>query len=477
MLTINEFSKQINHLKSEKNYAPALAYFKENKLNFSKEQISENEYIVSNIISCLRYTNQLDAGFKFLEIFNININTEKRDKILTSYGWLLWSKFKEDNNSSDNHEEETHYFEDDDTVHEQNHHYEKNDIVKKIENIIIVLNKNNNEFNSLLISKLFTTVLKTEKRKQLPNWKFVNEFCDIVNPNFLSKETSTIKVPRKGQMKDLELASAFEEWYTYKSTALFKTSKWQECCEFSKEALDKIEIFHYNNDSWISRRIALSKKYLGNIDEAITDLEQILKKKKEWFIQKDLSELFIEINDFERAHIMAVNAINNFGPLEYKIDLLFVLGIILNKQGNSELAFKHFSLSKLLRLEKEWKVPQKLSDELSKFTENEISLSNKTELIKELKIYWNKFKNEKPNYNDTSKNCVICEGQIKNIMHSNEKGKDGFLKSIDKEYYFSLDNNNPLTKLIAVNSKVHFTISENHGTSSKKFAKIIEIIN
>jgi hypothetical protein len=63
MPTLFEFSQQIATLKKEKKFSEALSYFRENKGSFSKEQIGNNEYIVSDMISCLRYSNHLEAGF------------------------------------------------------------------------------------------------------------------------------------------------------------------------------------------------------------------------------------------------------------------------------------------------------------------------------------------------------------------------------------------------------------------------------
>ena len=71
MASMFDFSRHIADLKKEKRYSDALTYFKENKTSFSKEQLSNNEYIVSDIISCLRYTNQFDAGFQFLKIYKL----------------------------------------------------------------------------------------------------------------------------------------------------------------------------------------------------------------------------------------------------------------------------------------------------------------------------------------------------------------------------------------------------------------------
>ena len=73
-------------------------------------------------------------------------------------------------------------------------------------------------------------------------------------------------------------------WYQNKSKALFELADFKECYEISKQALENINNFHYNNDLWFARRIALSKKEFGNTPEAIEDLEKIFKKKKALFV-------------------------------------------------------------------------------------------------------------------------------------------------------------------------------------------------
>ena len=127
-------------------------------------------------------------------------------------------------------------------------------------------------------------------------------------------------------MSNMELASDQEKWFAQKTKALFKLGHWMECYELSKKALETFEKFHYGNESWFARRIALAKKNLGNPSEAITELKEILKRKQEWFIQKEISELLFEENDIENAFIYAIQAITNFGPLEFKVDLLLLLG-------------------------------------------------------------------------------------------------------------------------------------------------------
>lgn len=455
MASLFEFSTHIAALKKEKKYNDALNYFKENKSNFSKEQISKNEYIISDLIYCLRYTNHFDAGFQFLSIYEIEINNETKERIISSYGWLLWSKYKVENLNSIESVVESNYFENDDEfVDDSNFHYNKNELLERVESLIVILLNKNNDFSKTLISNLFSIVLKSEKQKPSPSWKLISEFCDYFNPEQLSIECSTIQVERKGEMKDMELASDKENWYAYNTKALLKLGEWQKCFDISKEALEKLDSFHYSNDIWFSRRVALSKRNLGNTEETISELTSILRKKREWFIQKEIAELYYEKDDFDRAFKYVIDAINNFGPLEFKVDLLFLIGQILLKKNEKNLAFKHFSLSKLIRQSEEWKIPQKLFDELNNFEITEIITDDIGKLKSELKKYWNGFSPEKKK----SDKSEILKGKIVRVINHNERGKDGFLKHKDKDYYFSSSSESQLTSKIEIGALVEFKV-------------------
>lgn len=477
-MTLFEFSQQISIFKKEKKYSETLSHFREYKGNFTKEQIGNNEYIVSDIISCLRYLNNLDAGFQFLNIYGIEISENQKERVISAYGWLLWAKYKAENENKGNSTNEDDFFdgEDEETTIE-NFEVDKSELLEKVETLIPILDTFNSDFIKTLSSNLFTIVLKSEKKKPAPNWKLVNEFCNKVEREKLSKENSTIKVERKGQLKDMELASDFENWYAYKTKALTKLGEWQECFNLSKEALEKIETFHYSNDVWFSRRVSLSKRNLGDTEDTIQELKSILKKKREWFIQKELAELYFEKGNIEFAFKQAIDAINNFGPLEFKVDLLYLLGKILRQQDKIELSFQHFSLSKLIRQAEEWKLPQKLFDELKTFSFSEIPQSDFKKLKSELQKYWDNFKAPQMKTFDKSKTAINnLEGEIVRILHNNDRGKVGFIKSNGKEYYFSVNSNYHSISKIAVGTKVLFEILPPKDDNKKEQLRIKKII-
>lgn len=469
-MNLFDFSQQISQLKKEEKYQEALSYFKENKGNFRKEQISGNEYIVSDMLTCLRKSSFLDAGLKFLNHYSIEIKSDTKERILNAYGWVLWSKYKAENQTHHSPEEDSQFEDDDEETEVQDFHYSKTELLQKIEEAILYLIANKNDFNQTLISNLFSVVLKCEKKKAAPNWKLINDFCNQFDPEQLSKKCDSIEIEKRGKKIDMELASDFENWYAYKTKALMKLGQWQDCFYKSKQALEKIEKFHYSNEIWFSRRIALSKKNLGNTDETIQELESILKKKKEWFIQKELAELYYEQKEIDKAFRMSIEAINNFGPLEFKVDLLFLMGKIHQKKNETELAFKHFSLAQLIRVEEQWKIPQKLRDELSNFSFE--TLSDIKSLKRELSRYWSSFsKNKEVKIKQTN-----SKGKIIKILNDNERGKDGFLKDNETEVYFSVSSNFHLTPKINIGSSVSYTkIRDPKGKGER--ARILKLID
>src|SRR5690606_10924155 len=100
-------------LKKDKKYSEALLYFKNNKAKFTQEQIAANEYITSDMLTCLRHGSHLDAGFRFLAQYSIEINANTKERILSSYGWLLWAKYKAENIQVNNTNESDFQFDDD----------------------------------------------------------------------------------------------------------------------------------------------------------------------------------------------------------------------------------------------------------------------------------------------------------------------------------------------------------------------------
>lgn len=441
-----EFTNEIDRLKRSNQFREALEVFKQNKEQFTKEKIKSNNYLIANIIACLRKTNQPKFVNRFLAAYDIAINEQTNSQILTQYGWAIYDILKAEVN---------------------NNNYNRVKVLDLLRTPIYLLSVNISDFTSSIISNMLGLVLRKEKDKQNEDYKFLDEFCNLFNPNILSIEVSTIV--QRG--KSIELASDKEKWYATKSKALFELKLFQECFDISEKALHEFNDFHYNNDLWFARRIALSKKSLGNLDEAINDLEKIFRRKKEWFIQKELSALYFEAHNLDKAYQYALEAMarNGFGKLEFKIGLIFLLGNILKTQSNTTMANKHFWAVKCIREQNEWKIPSELQQELNSFEPITISCE---ELLSELKKFW------KPAVyvENQSKQSNLSEarlGVVKKILHDNEKGKNGFIASNGIDLYFTLSSHNKFCKMIVEGGTVDFVEIEQQD--GKKKAQIIKV--
>jgi len=434
-MTLYEFSRQISDLKKQQNYAQVLQFFKENKHHFNSEEIINNKWLISDIITSLRKTNQSRFIDKFLQDFNIQINETLDELILNAYGWCLYDNVK-------------------------NRIYNKYQIIQILQYPLFLLSKISTNFSYMIISNILREGLKIAKEHQNQDFKFTNDFCNLFDKNILSLECNSFEI--KGKMT--EQASDKEKWYSEKSKALFELKNFQECYDISNEVLEVIDNFHYSNDLWFARRIALSKKELvGNINEVIDNLKLIYKKKKDWFIQKEIAELYFEINDIDNAFKNAISAINNKGKLEFKIGLMFLIGKILKIKNELDLSYQYFLLVKKIREENQWRLPDELINEIDNL---KINKEYETEqLIEKLKNYWTSFLPKKE----------IKQGKIIRILHDNERGKNGFISCENQEHYFAIPTHINFIDKIEENIKVGFEIIKlQDGRERAKILNIME---
>jgi tetratricopeptide (TPR) repeat protein len=324
------------------------------------------------------------------------------------------------------------------------------------------------QYKVVLAPKDFSFLLKKFRDKPSVNWAAVNKFCDLAPAESLGTECPTIEAEIKGINKTVELASDKENWFALKTKALFETHQYQECFELSKLALETFDKFHYSNDVWFARRIALSKKHLGNPTDALNELLQVLRKRKEWFIQSEIAEIYKENGDFEKALKYAMAAINNFGDLEYKVGLLVLIAEILEKTNEKELSFRHLMLSKLLRQQENWAIPFALENALKNSGFAQLQQEQLPLLKKELKNYWIRFTNQQQK--PVNQNNQYITGRIDKILHNNERGADGFIRCGNKSVYFKLNPASELVNKLRTGIEVKFKIQPPKEPGKKEMA-------
>ncbi len=432
-MNMYEFSQQVFALKKAKKFDEALAFFKENKHYVSIEEIGKNKYLVDAMISSLRKTGKAKFVNDFLKEYSIPINEITEEQILNAYGWSVYDNIK-------------------------SQVIPKYQIVQMVQYVIHLLSIKNSIYSYSVISNIFRIGLQVAKEHQNQDYQFTNDFCNIFDINVLTLETHSFEVGGK----NIEQASDKEKWYSEKSKALHELNQHQKCYEVSDEALHAIDKFHNNSDLWFARRIALSQKALGNLDEAIEKLQNVYKRKREWFIQKEIAELYFDKKDIETAFKHCSEALNTKGKIEFKIGLISLMGKILKEKNELSLAQKHFLLIKKIREDHEWKIPEELQVELANSPQENIDTK---ELMIELTKYWRSLQPI----------AQVNQGIVKKILHDNEKGKNGFIQTDKEDFYFTLPRHIKFVDDIQEGIKVGFEVIQlADGKSKAKIVRIIE---
>ena len=256
--------------------------------------------------------------------------------------------------------------------------------------------------------------------------------------------------------KHREVQSDKERWFAIKTKSLEKLGRYEECTEISTEALATLSNFHYNNDVWFQRRIALSKAHLGDKQKAAEDLEKILQRKKEWFIQHEIANIYYDLGNYERALKYAIDAALNFGKNENKWELFLLMAQILIAQGRIDDGKEHLIFAAKLRVEQEWKIPEKLGKMLTEYKIDISTSKKRSKLLKKLRVLWEA---------DKYSSLPSMVGTVKTIL---KNGKAGFISGENgKDYYFKTNSFKGNKNRLERGLKVSFFIEDSFDKKKK----------
>lgn len=301
-------------------------------------------------------------------------------------------------------------------------------------------------------------VLKDFDKRQNFDAKKVNQWLDKLDPSLLSHNTQNWEC----EGKEIEYISNKEKWYSLKTKACEKLEMYSECIRIAQEALDSINDLHNGNNIWFKRRIANSMSKLGQQNEAIDMLIDILKVKKDWFLNQDVGDIYFAQSNYKAALDNYVNAILAPGDDSMKIKLFWQAGNTLHYLGDDEgeLLIKSYSIK--IRTEHEWKLNAEEKDFASRnseFIESNEARALRRKIIELAKSY--KWKGSTP-----------LEGSISNIM---QDGKAGFIRSGTNKYYFRMNQLNSRGTTPQIGTKVSFYLEK--GYDKKRCVETDNAVN
>lgn len=264
--------------------------------------------------------------------------------------------------------------------------------------------------------------------------------------------------------KTRELAPKKEQYFMWRTKALLEKGLFDECIELSQKALDTFENFHYSNEIWFARRISLSYKGLGQPETALEQLKSLLKRKNEWFIHKEIAEIYFEQGNNEQALKFAIDSALSFGDADKKLNLYKLISEILISNNQNEEAKKHLEFMYQIRKAHEWRIDNDLQNLINKFQIDTTKTVNLRDFERELKQLWEKLK---------FSNQTQLTGTIKSILPN---GKAGFVETENKKsYYFQLRSFKAKPELAKEGQKVTFFLEE--GFDTKKNQKTENAVN
>jgi tetratricopeptide (TPR) repeat protein len=265
------------------------------------------------------------------------------------------------------------------------------------------------------------------------------EWTEKLNPAGLDANSFSV-TDREGNSR--EIASRKEQYYMLRTRALLESGEFDECIKLCGEALATFDKLHYGNEIWFRWRIGLSYEGLGEFEKSLQLQLELLKMKKEWFIQKEIAEQYYRLGNYEKSLQYALDSALNAGDADKKINTYICLANVLEKLGKVEEAQLHVAVVEKLRQKN-----QPVDDE-----------------IKKLKTVWHLLK-----YSSSTS----YSGIIKSILPN---GKAGFVETdMRRTYYFSMRNFKGKPEKALPGLRVTFYLEE--GFDVKKNKKTMNAVN
>jgi tetratricopeptide (TPR) repeat protein len=319
----------------------------------------------------------------------------------------------------------------------------------------IILLSEEDEYSPYVIT-IFKVIDYLNEQNRV-NYNEVITWIEYLKPELLD-ETPFSFQDKDGKTR--EIASKKEQYYSNRSKAFFELGQFENCIIICEEALNTLTKFHYSNDIWFKRSIALSNAQLGSNDLAITQLVEILKQKNEWFIQKEIAEIYLKNNKLKDAEKYAIDAALNYGDNDKKMNLYLLLNDILQRQGKNNEARNHILFIAKIRIDKKWKIDTDLKQKIDFYNIDLNDLPNFNSIKRDLIKTWEDLKFGDKQYN----------GIIKKMLPNN---KSGFieLENSRLSYYFDVRDFKGQKNLVKEGTKVRFYLEDSFNKKRNEKSK------
>lgn len=234
------------------------------------------------------------------------------------------------------------------------------------------LAKDKDHFNPyvLTIFKVIRVYLKSAS----VNYKEVLRWIEALNPAELSEDVFNFQ---DDSGREREMASKKEFYYQYKTKALEKLQRYEECIATCEEALANIEKFHYRNDVWIKSRLYFSKCMEAdeeNLESEIDKYKELAFEENHWFMYHKVSSMYWRFGKMDEALLYANKALSCNFKYEMMNRLLQDIALLWENKRNSINAKLYYEASAYYRNREGWRLTEELEFAIKKYN---LNLTNK----------------------------------------------------------------------------------------------------
>ncbi|RMG43082.1 MAG: hypothetical protein D6718_13005 [Acidobacteria bacterium] len=151
------------------------------------------------------------------------------------------------------------------------------------------------------------------------------------------------------------LPSEREQWAMLHVRSLLETGRHDEAVKAAER-----ELSHWPNQPHLRRWRAVALARLGQVEEALQELDDLCARAGEWYNFDALAEVAESAGEIERALGAAARALCGKEPLPSKVNVLERFARLSLAAGSAEDAFVSARLAEVLRKERNWPVRESL---------------------------------------------------------------------------------------------------------------------
>lgn len=256
-----------------------------------------------------------------------------------------------------------------------------------------------------------------------------------------------------------------EKYYSYIIDSLFGLKKYDGAMEFANEAMEVLPESRTDAKLFIRYKLAKVHYELGNYEDSLEILNDIIKVKKENYVYSTIAKNYYGLENYDESLSYAVKAVLSNRSIQNNLSTYMLLGELLDKKGMKEESVKHYYLVYTYKKANNNKISSDLADKI-RDANLDMENTNFRKVQKELIQIWNELKYE---------NMIRYSGTIKKVF---ENDRIGFIKNDfdSNDTFFSFNEFKDEEYLIFPGTKVSFyvepTFDKSKGRESTKAVEI-----